>query len=422
MRQPSSTKRLRSSRSALAVLCLLASACSDRGASCSPPRAEPARSESDAVPAPQSSAASPTCDLERLDAAARQLAEAHAQWSPRTGQLDDRSAVAAGAVWVACGESLGPKRRALLDALVPHPIPDHVRQGMPAPADPPDPLAATLPGHQALHEGPLAAGSWTSDSTLTAAVCPEFDTVARGLAEVPRDQRAGKLWDACKLDDTAGAYLSRAEFEATQMPPVAIPLLALGRWLEAQGLEPASARPIVRELLRRAVDSGRPVTLGHLALIDQIRLPAIDAGEPLEDGIPIAIGPDAIEGFGHLIRLGDASAGLDAASAQLLDRLAEEAEQARMMSRHSGSEWEGSILLIADRDTPWESVLRILANAESAGVAHGRLVALTDQHLSPLRTVLVHAPGRPARDLAVPDQGTVANAIDIATSVAPAEH
>src|SRR5690606_17090395 len=159
----------------------------------------------------------------------------------------------------------------------------------------------------------------------------------------------------------------------------AIPLLTLGRWLEARGLKTESARPIVRELLRRAAASSRPVTLDHLVLVDQLRLPASEAGQPLDEGIAIAVGPDALEVFGHPTLAMDGDDGSGAAMTALFDILTEAAEQAHTMSRRTGITWEGSILVVADRDTPWQTLLRIFATAESAGFAYGKIVVLTDQ-------------------------------------------
>jgi hypothetical protein len=187
-------------------------------------------------------------------------------------------------------------------------------------------------------------------------------------------------------------------------------------WLREHGVAAADARTITRELFFAAAAMGAPI---QLLLPDDLRLPMASHGDPLRDGVPLIIGPDDIRAMDRRVVALENGA-LPAATTAgdpidpLYDLLAEEAGQARTLTSRVGDAWEGTLVVAAHRDTPWTTAERVLATATQAGFHRGVLVVLVDDRIDPIRTVVLHEPGRPASAVAVPEGGTVADAARLA--------
>jgi hypothetical protein len=223
----------------------------------------------------------------------------------------------------------------------------------------PDPVRLMLGlGTRAIRSTSLAAPD-ERFRAMAKRACPEGERAMRVVAESPAAERPRVFYQACKLD----RYEVLAAHEVDRYGH-SLASWTMHQWFLDQGLTPDEARPITRALLvhERMADSlvspiagqelprasGAPFRDAHAVYVSSSEL--IFAGRKLvalKKGIRRQV-------EGHLID-------------SLHEAMSEEVEKAREMAEMTQVDWDGRLLVVADRGLPFGTLVDIAYTAAEAG-------------------------------------------------------
>lgn len=218
----------------------------------------------------------------------------------------------------------------------------------------------------------------TNSRTLQLDACPNWLEVEAALAEVPSEEHALRVFQACKFD-RFGVF---DEHELPQAPYSMLTTWSLHAWFLDQGLAPEPARSISRELYGLEL---RNALLG-MAYLD-LKLPLAE-GSPVPSGLPLVLTSTAIRLGGQ--RIADLQEGRPPSSTPegLIRPLYEALRKAT-----KGGEDMPVLLLLADASTRFDALRGVVYTAERAGLERFALLVRTRGKLGYTQLPL-HASGR----------------------------
>jgi len=193
------------------------------------------------------------------------------------------------------------------------------------------------------------------------AVCPEFSAVGPAVAMVPPSSRARMLFEGCGLE-------RYAVFELDELDPQSGGLMtwALHQWLLDQGLDAERARPLTRAIYGLEVHAS-----AEIERVTGLRLPTM-AGRALEAGPRIYLSASELRfGSERLMALDGGRIPPTELRNHELPALSErlgavaDGDQARAMV--DDEPWAGRVLIVADRDTPYATLMDLMSTAGRVG-------------------------------------------------------
>ena len=206
----------------------------------------------------------------------------------------------------------------------------------------------------------------TNSRALQLDACPTWLEVEAALAELPSEQHAARVVQACNFT-RFGVF---DEHELPHAPRSMIATWAIHAWLLDQGLAPEAARSITRALYLLEL---RNALLGEAHL--DVELPLAE-GSPVPRGPALVLTPTAIRMGGQRIaELQDGRPPLSTPEGlirplyEALRRAVGKGEQAPPLR------------LIADASTRYEALYPVVYTAERAGLEHFALLVRTEGKL-----------------------------------------
>ncbi len=225
--------------------------------------------------------------------------------------------------------------------------------------DPPEPHPATATVFQ-----PDAA--W---QRMVFAACPEWEEVAIARADAAADQRALVVYVGCGFERFG--VLSREEVSGHTSPGIVT--WAMHHHFIDLGVDPDAARTITRALF------GLEQRNAMLSLLPgNVQLP-IARGAPIPEGVPVGLGRNELV-FQDRQIAAIRNGSLDPVDTQqllvpmLYEAMAEEADRSKQFAEDRGEAWESRVLLVADRETTFDALVKVMYTAGRADFRHYSLV------------------------------------------------
>jgi len=217
-------------------------------------------------------------------------------------------------------------------------------------------------------DSPIASADLPAYQVVLQNACPGAQKVLASMKATVPAYRTTKIFDGCQLDRFG--LVDRDRYLARR-PSSVLPFVAY-QWLLDQGLEEQTARPIAQ-----AVELFDRREFGPFESLPGLQLTALTTpAEPVSAEPQIYLSRTELRYDGKTLATLDgghlAGTGLMRIDA-LADALAEPAKKARALVESRNKVWEGRVIVIADTETPSQTLMSVLFTAVQAGYPRSAL-------------------------------------------------